>query len=144
MSEYISHSKEETKAIAASLAKTLKGGEVIFAYGDLGAGKTAFCQGLGAALGVKKTINSPTFNLIKVYQGEELSLYHIDCYRLENCDEEEKEIGLEEVVGDPKIICYAEWPDYGPKCLTDFAPRIEISFSYLGEDERKIVIHDKR
>ena len=68
VTEYLSGSKEETEKIAEDLAKTFQGGEVIFAYGPLGAGKTAFCKGLGKAIGVKGIINSPTFDLIKVYE----------------------------------------------------------------------------
>ena len=142
--EYLTSSPEETKKIAEKLALTLHGGELIVAYGDLGCGKTAFCQGIGKALGVKRVINSPTFNLIKVYRGEKLSLYHVDCYRLENSPEEQKEIGLEEVVSDPNIITYVEWPDYGPKFLREQQGVIRLTITYLGQENRKIVIEDER
>lgn len=142
--EFISSTPEETKNIAIELAKSFKGGEVILASGDLGAGKTAFCKGLGEALGVKRIINSPTFNLIKVYKGTCKTLYHVDCYRLENADEERKDIGLDEVLGDKDVITYAEWPVFAPKCLLDYHPVINIEFTYLDEDKRKIVIKDER
>lgn len=142
--EFITNSPEETKAIAKQLADTFKGGEVILATGPLGAGKTAFCQGLGKALGVKGIINSPTFNLIKVYQGDRFTLYHVDCYRLENADEERKDLGLDEVLGDKDIITYVEWPNFGNDLLNDYHPVIRVSLTYLDEDKRKIVIEDER
>jgi tRNA threonylcarbamoyladenosine biosynthesis protein TsaE len=142
--EYISNSAEETKKIASDLAKTLKGGEVILASGPLGAGKTAFCQGLGKALGVPGIINSPTFNLIKIYQGKAFTLYHVDCYRLETADEARKDLGLDEVFGDPKIVSYVEWPMYGNGYLLAYHPVIRIEFTYLDEEKRKIVINDER
>lgn len=143
-SEYITNSKEETISIASSLAMTLKGGEVIKSYGPLGAGKTAFCQGLGKAIGVKKIINSPTFNLIKVYQGDRFTLYHVDCYRLENASEEKKDISLDEVLGDENIITYIEWPMYASKDVLSYHPVIKIEFTYLSDEKRKIVIEDER
>lgn len=144
VTEFISESKEETQKIASDLVKTFHGGEVILASGPLGAGKTAFCQGVGKALGVKKIINSPTFNLIKVYQGEKYTLYHVDCYRLENSDEERKDIGLDEVLGDPGVITYVEWPCYGNKTLLGYHPIIRVELTYLDEEKRKIVIQDER
>lgn len=142
--EYDVSSAQETKEIAAKLASTFKGGEVILAYGPLGAGKTAFAQGIGKALGVKRIINSPTFNLMKVYQGNNLTFYHVDCYRLENADEEKKDIGLEELVGEKDNIVYIEWPMYLPKTLLDYHPVIKLTITYVDEEKRKLVIEDER
>lgn len=142
--EFISESPEETKKIAADLAATFHGGEVIKAIGEMGCGKTAFCQGLGKALGVKGIINSPTFNLIKVYQGKDVSLYHVDCYRLENADEERKDLSLDEVMGDKNIITYIEWPMYGNDYVLSYCPTITVTLTYLDEEKRKIVIEDER
>lgn len=142
--EYLAHSPEETKKIAAELAATLKGGEVILAYGPMGAGKTAFAQGLGKALGVTRVINSPTFNLMKVYQGNGMTFYHVDCYRLENVDEEKKDIGLDEIVGEKNSIVYIEWPMYLSKDLIDYHPVIKVTLTYLDEELRKLSIEDER
>lgn len=144
VTEFISHSPDETKKIAADLVSTLKGGEVIKAIGEMGCGKTAFCQGLGKALGVKGIINSPTFNLIKVYKGNKITLYHVDCYRLENADDERKDLSLDEVMGDKNIITYIEWPMYGNQYVLDYHPVITVTLSYLDEEQRKIVIEDER
>lgn len=142
--EFITNSKEETQQVAKDLVSTFKGGEVILATGPLGAGKTAFCQGVGKALGVKRIINSPTFNLIKVYQGDIFTLYHVDCYRLEDCDDERKDIGLDEVLGDKKVITYVEWPNFGNKTFLSYHPVIRVELTYLDEEKRKIVIQDER
>lgn len=142
--EYITNSPLETKQIAMEFSKTLHGGEVIFAYGPLGAGKTAFVQALGKELGVKGIINSPTFNLIKVYQGTSLTLYHVDCYRLENADDERKGLGLDEVFGDSSIVTYVEWPMYLSEELLNYHPRITLTLSYLDDEKRKLVIEDER
>ncbi len=142
--EYITNSSEETKQIATQLARTFKGGEVILATGPLGAGKTAFCQGLGKAIGVKGIINSPTFNLIKVYKGSKFTLYHVDCYRLENADEERKDLGLDEVLGDKSIITYIEWPKFGNSYLINYHPVIKVELTYIDEEKRKLVITDER
>lgn len=144
ITQYLSTSKEETEKIAEDLVKTFKGGEVLFAYGPLGAGKTAFCKGLGKALGVKGIINSPTFDLIKVYDGENTTLYHVDCYRLENCKEERKDLALDEIVGEKNIVTYVEWPMFASQWLKNYHPRIEVERTYIDEDQRKIVIKDER
>ena len=65
--KYLSKSLSDTKKFAVKLARQLRGGEVIGLTGELGSGKTTFTQYLAAALGVKQTVNSPTFNIIKVY-----------------------------------------------------------------------------
>lgn len=142
--EYISNSKEETYEIANHLVSTLIGGEVIKAIGEMGCGKTAFCQGIGKAIGVKGIVNSPTFNLIKVYQGEKFSLYHVDCYRLENADEEKKDIGLDEIMGEKDIITYIEWPNYGDESILSYHPVITVTLSYIDENKRRILIEDER
>ena len=73
--------------MAEKIARTLRGGEVIVLSGELGAGKTAFTKALAAALGVKETVLSPTFTMVKEYKGENLGLYHFDLYRIEDAAE---------------------------------------------------------
>ena len=76
-------SLEETRELGMKLASLIKPGMLITLSGDLGAGKTTFTKYLGKGLGVKKTINSPTFTILKIYQGASMPVYHIDAYRLE-------------------------------------------------------------
>lgn len=82
-----------TERLAAALAQLAQPGTVIALDGDLGAGKTAFSQLFAKHLGVKDTVNSPTFTLIKEYEGR-LPFYHMDVYRL-SLDEAD-ELGLDE------------------------------------------------
>src|SRR5690625_396703 len=90
--EIVTYSESETKQAAERLAVLLKPGDVITLEGDLGAGKTAFAKGLASGLGVKETISSPTFTIIKEYEGE-IPFFHMDAYRLEYSEED---IGFDE------------------------------------------------
>lgn len=145
--EYISKSVEDTNKIALEFSKTIKEGSLIFAKGELGAGKTSFFKALGSALSVNTIINSPTFNLIKIYNGKlngkKLVLYHVDCYRLENAIESRKDLGLDEVIGEDNTLVYVEWPQYGDEFLRSYTPRIEIEIEYISENERRIIIDEK-
>ena len=88
---YLSFSGEETKGIAAALAKELRGGEFICLIGDLGAGKTTFTQGLAAALGSKVRAKSPTFTVVNEYPVVDHPtirlIVHCDFYRLTKSSE---------------------------------------------------------
>ncbi len=75
-------SAEATRETAARLAPRLLPGDVLGLYGDLGAGKTTFVQGLAAALGVAAPVTSPTFTLIHEHHDGRLPLFHLDAYRL--------------------------------------------------------------
>src|SRR5690554_5194307 len=95
MREEISHSVKETEEIARTFAKTVKPGDIVCLFGDLGAGKTNFARGFVQAFGISAdVVDSPTFTIINEYEGE-LSVYHMDCYRLEH-HSEALEIGIEE------------------------------------------------
>ncbi|MGP4066237.1 tRNA (adenosine(37)-N6)-threonylcarbamoyltransferase complex ATPase subunit type 1 TsaE [Oceanobacillus sp. M65] len=125
------HTEVETRQVAAQLAVLLKPGDVVTLEGELGAGKTSFTKGLANGLGVKRHVSSPTFTIIKEYQGE-LPLYHMDVYRLENSEED---IGFDEYFnGDG--ICVVEWAQF----INEFLPeeRLEIEIQYAGEESRTI------
>ncbi|WP_099157754.1 tRNA (adenosine(37)-N6)-threonylcarbamoyltransferase complex ATPase subunit type 1 TsaE [Virgibacillus ndiopensis] len=131
MSEYKmeTHSEKETTQIAQRLALVLKPGDVITLEGDLGAGKTTFTKGLANGLGVKRTVNSPTFTIVKEYQGE-LPLYHMDVYRLENSEED---IGFDEYFnGDG--ISVVEWAHFIESYLPE--NRLNINITYIDEHKR--------
>jgi tRNA threonylcarbamoyladenosine biosynthesis protein TsaE len=85
--EIITTDPEETSQFAARLSGLLKPGDVIALEGDLGAGKTTFTKGLAKGLEIKKTVNSPTFTIIKEYKGK-LPLYHMDVYRVADAFED--------------------------------------------------------
>lgn len=136
--EYISKSYEETQKIASDFARTLKSGDVICMYGDLGAGKTAFVQGMAKGLNITEPITSPTFTIVNEYSGS-LPLYHFDVYRIADSDEM-YEIGYEEYVyGDG--ISVIEWAELIEDILPDKCYRVTILKELAnGDDYRKIII----
>lgn len=138
--EYISNSYEETQKIAADFAKTLKEGDVLCMYGDLGVGKTAFVQGLAKGLEINEPITSPTFTIVNEYSGT-LPLYHFDVYRIADSDEM-YEIGYEEYVyGDG--VSVIEWPQLIDDILPEKRYDIEIAKDYdKGENYRTIEIKE--
>jgi tRNA threonylcarbamoyladenosine biosynthesis protein TsaE len=73
---------EDTRALGAELAGSLRAGDLVVLVGPLGAGKTAFTQGIGEALGVREPVTSPTFVIARVHRGGRLPLVHVDAYRL--------------------------------------------------------------
>lgn len=157
--EFLSKSIKETEKIALYFAKHFakaKQGRkavIVGLYGELGSGKTTFMKYLAKALGVKDTIQSPTFVIMKKYQlrnknnkmrKSELkphtpnlnSLIHIDAYRLDN-GEDLKILGWEEIVSDPKNLICIEWPEK----ISEIMPNhIKIFFEHVSENERKIKI----
>lgn len=117
--EYISHSAKDTELLAKQIAATLKGGDVLGLIGNLGAGKTTFTKALGKALGVKQTMASPTFVLMKVYPVNKSGikqLCHIDAYRLTS-QEDLVAIGATDYIGQPDSITIIEWADRVKKIL---------------------------
>lgn len=130
MYEIITHSEAETISFGARLAGLLKAGDVLVLEGDLGAGKTTLTKGLAQGLGVTRTVNSPTFTIIKEYQGR-LPLYHMDVYRID----EDEELGFEEYFqGDGVTV--VEWGSRIAALLPK--ERLRISMERLGERERRI------
>ncbi len=120
MSKIITKSEKETFDFAKKYAQELKGGEVIGLIGDLGAGKTVFAKGLAAGLGIKDTITSPTFVLMKIYQtgGRKniKTLCHIDAYRVKSA-QDILAIGAEEYFNRPDTVSMIEWADKVKKIL---------------------------
>lgn len=102
--EWTVQSLEDTQALAMKLADLVQPQDTITLEGDLGAGKTTFTQALAKGLGVKRTVNSPTFTIMKQYEGR-LPLNHLDVYRLADSDED---LGWDEIFfGD--AVSVVEW-----------------------------------
>ena len=138
--KYITRSVKETKELAKELVKSLKAGQVIGLSGDLGAGKTAFTQGLAKALGVKSIVNSPTFVLMKVYEAQHKvikTLVHIDAYRLDEGSNLEA-LGIEEYMADPQTLVVVEWVEKIKKIMPKGTKYY--NFKVLSEDQREIVV----
>lgn len=144
MDTIITKSFVETRELGKKLASQLKGGEVIALYGDLGAGKTTFMQGLAHGLGITKNLISPTFIIMRTYivgnreQTTGIStLYHLDLYRIET-EAEAVDLGLLDLMSDPQNIVAIEWPDKIENILPE--KRINVYFEYLEDDQRQIKI----
>lgn len=141
MKTIITNSEKETIEFAKNFTKSLKGSEIIGLSGDLGAGKTIFTKGLAKGLGVKQTITSPTFVLMKVYpitkRGSKIKqLVHIDAYRLEpNTDI--SEIGIEEYLGQKDVVVVIEWPE---KIIIKKNNFIYIKINNIKNEKRKLQI----
>lgn len=101
-------SVEQTRELAAALSEVLRPCDLLLLVGDLGAGKTAFTQGLGRGLGVQEQITSPTFALVHGYEGR-MRLNHLDVYRLEQVNET-LDLGLAELLDDGAVTII-EWGD---------------------------------
>ena len=103
MLKFHTESAEETAKIGEGLGRLLSPGDIVCLSGDLGAGKTAFTQGIARGLEVKDYVTSPTYTIINEYEGR-VPLYHFDVYRL-NDVEEMYELGYEEYFfGDGVVV----------------------------------------
>jgi len=130
--EWISNNEEETKQLAYSLGKLTQPGDVFLLEGDLGAGKTTFTKGLAKGLEISRTVNSPTFTIIKEYMGR-LSLYHMDVYRVQDSCED---LGFDEYF-EGEGVCVVEWA----KLIQDQLPEnyAIITITREGDTKRRIV-----
>lgn len=107
----------DTHAIAAVVADVARSGDIIVLAGEMGAGKTAFAQGFGAALGVREPITSPTFTLVHSYDCGRLTLHHADLYRLDRMSEV-ADLALAELADFDGIVL-VEWGDVADTAFGD-------------------------
>ena len=132
-------SADETRALGGRIAALLVPGDVVLLHGDLGAGKTTLTQGIGAALGMTRLAQSPTFSLVvdTLLPGGAI-LRHIDLYRLDGVSELD-DLGFEDLTSDPEAITVIEWPERAAGMLPEAYLLIELDPS--GPDKRSIRIH---
>jgi tRNA threonylcarbamoyladenosine biosynthesis protein TsaE len=142
----ITNAPEETEALAAAAAERLtrmprERAFLVTLRGELGAGKTAFTQGLLGALGVQGAIASPTFLLMHRYPlagGPFRDAYHVDAYRLQSV-EELASLGLEAVLAERKNLVVVEWPEIGGEL---FGPQLDVRIEHgAHERERRITLN---
>src|SRR5215217_1104861 len=122
-----------TRAIGAALADVLGPGDVVGLAGDLGAGKTRLVQGAAAALGTDGPVLSPTFMLVREYDGDP-PVHHVDAYRLSGPLELE-DLGLEDVLS-PDAVVFVEWADRVAAALPQ--SWLELILHIRDDDRREI------
>jgi tRNA threonylcarbamoyladenosine biosynthesis protein TsaE len=127
-------SEKETTLVAARIAKTLRGGDVIALEGELGAGKTTFVRGLARAFGIRARVTSPTFLLMRCYSLPRAKvrrgirhLCHVDAYRVRGASALQ-EIGIAEHLASPDTVTLIEWAERVEKLLPANAIRVHIRY----------------
>jgi len=129
--ERVTRSAEETEALGEELAATLRPGDLLLLTGELGAGKTTFVRGLARGLGSGAAVQSPTFQLVRVYPGR-VQLGHVDLYRLD-AGSGIAELGLEDLLADGVVVI--EW---GERLQPRPAGAISVGFAAPSPQERVI------
>ncbi len=132
---------EEADRIAALILRQAEeqGASLILLSGELGAGKTTLVQAIGALLGVKEKIISPTFVVMKRYPIESVRfdfLVHMDAYRIER-EEELEPLRFDKVIHEPRTLIIIEWPERIEKALKE-KPSLSFSIQHHDADTRSI------
>lgn len=134
------NSTEEMIEFGREIGSNLEGGSVLELIGDVGAGKTTFTKGLALGLGVLETVQSPTFTISRVYEGDNLTLSHYDFYRLNDYGIMKME--LAENLSDPQNITVVEWAGE----MADILPEkhLKLIFESISEDKRLVKVREVR
>ena len=137
--EYITHSADETISLGRELASKLKDLRMVILHGDLGAGKTTLVKGIAEGLNAatQDEVTSPTFTLIHEYRGPDVTLYHVDLYRIET-QRELDTLGLDELFADDGNLVLIEWGEKFPRLVAECDAEIRIQ--RVGESERRISV----
>jgi tRNA threonylcarbamoyladenosine biosynthesis protein TsaE len=127
----------QTESIAAIFAATLKPGACVALHGEMGAGKTQFVRGLVRGLGGDpRTVSSPTYVLLNVYDTGRLTVFHLDAYRVGGPDDFES-IGFTELLDQAGVVV-VEWPSRVDELLPH--DRINVRIETTGDGQRAIAI----
>ena len=138
MKEFTTHSAEETVALGRELAAALKPGSMVLLHGDLGAGKTTLVKGIAEGFQAAEAdrVTSPTFTLIHEYRAPEITLYHIDLYRIDT-QRELDTLALDDLM-DGSSILLIEWGEKFERFRRE--RDVEIAIEHRGGDERLFVV----
>jgi len=126
----------ETEAFGAELAAGLNAGDVVLLAGELGSGKTTLVRGAARALGVSDPVTSPTFGIGHRYRGADVTVSHLDLYRLESLEHEDPEL-LADYLGSGQIA-FVEWPEAAGSELDNACLRVTLA--HAGGDRRRIEV----
>ncbi|QWB90884.1 MAG: tRNA (adenosine(37)-N6)-threonylcarbamoyltransferase complex ATPase subunit type 1 TsaE [Candidatus Saccharimonas sp.] len=132
------NSTDEMIAFGEEIGRQISEGMVLELIGDVGAGKTTFTKGLAKGLGISETVQSPTFTILRVYEGGKLTLSHYDFYRLNDYGIMEME--LAENLSNPKNVTVVEWAGD----LAEILPKkhLKLVFESLNENQRKVKVRE--
>ena len=136
MAEFITHSRAETVELGRKLARHLTPGALVCFTGGLGAGKTAFTEGIAAGLGCTDPVSSPTFAIVNYYRGPR-PLAHFDLYRISSREDLET-AGLYDYLDEGAVVA-AEWSENFAGLLALEHP-VRVDIRHAGGDERAITI----
>jgi tRNA threonylcarbamoyladenosine biosynthesis protein TsaE len=128
----------QTEALGAELAAALRAGDIVLVRGELGAGKTTLVRGAARALGVTDPVTSPTFGIGHRYRGSDVTVSHLDLYRLAGLQREEPEL-LDDYIG-PDKIAFVEWPEENSAELR--GARVLVTLTHRGADCRGIELRE--
>jgi tRNA threonylcarbamoyladenosine biosynthesis protein TsaE len=131
----VSHSPDQTRFLGRLLGELALAGDIFLLVGDLGAGKTCLTQGIAIGLGIADHVRSPSFVLVREYQGR-LPLYHMDFYRLESLAEVEA-LGLDSYLYG-RGLTVVEWANRADGVLP--FESLLLNFSHISESDRRIEI----
>jgi len=138
MKTFHTHSADETTGLGHQLAAELNPGSIVLLRGDLGAGKTTLVKGIaeGFKAAEAETVTSPTFTLIHEYRGPEVTLYHIDLYRIDT-QRELDTLALDDLM-EANTILLIEWGEKFERFRQE--RDVEIAIGHKGGDDRAISI----
>ncbi len=134
--KFIANNLNDTKKLAKKFAQFMKTGGCVCLYGDIGAGKTAFCREVAKTLGVKEEITSPSFVILNEYKTGIVPIYHFDLYRLENEGVKSIFDELEEYTNS-NVVTFIEWAQFS-NLKTPFEC-INLQINYLDETKREFI-----
>jgi tRNA threonylcarbamoyladenosine biosynthesis protein TsaE len=130
----LTHSTDETLELAGTVGELLRAGDVVSLVGDLGAGKTVFARGIARALGVTEPVVSPSFTIVREYDGR-MPLVHVDVYRIDTV-QELYDLGFEELVRDDAVTL-VEWGDMIDGLLP--VDRLDVRLAPGDTDDERVV-----
>ncbi len=140
MKTYTTHSADETTELGRQLAAQLKPGTIVLLRGDLGAGKTTLVKGIAEGFNAARAedVTSPTFTLIHEYRGPEVTLYHIDLYRIDT-QRELDTLALDDLMT-ARSILLIEWGEKFERFVRE--RDVEIAIEHKGGDERVVKVEN--
>ncbi len=140
LNRYRTETPDQTIRLGLEIGKQLQPGSVVALHGPLGAGKTTLVKGIARSLNIEEALTSPSFTLIAEYEGSRegnpVTLYHIDLYRISHPQEIE-DLGMEEILNG-EGICVIEWAEKASEFLPESTIRVEIVIEDKGRRQIKI------